>query len=420
MSGSEYFQATYRIASYLPLRVAAEILAGEQSFGTFIQVAGESEALRARHGAVVVDVSEAGQTTEVLPGSYNPKGLDKANLGIVKIAFPEINVGPSLAGLMNTVAGNLYELRDLAAIRLIDLDIPDSVLRAYPGPTAGIQGTRDRISADLEGAIIGTIIKPSIGLPLPELGDLVGVLAGAGIDFIKDDEINCDPPWAPLAGRIKTVMPKIERSADVLGKKTMYAFNVTDDLDAMLRNVDLVERFGGTCIMVTVPTIGLPALRVIREHTELPIHGHRAGFGAFGRSEILGMSYAVYQKCARLAGADHLHVGGVNSKFFERNDSVVESVRAIREPLGRCRSTLPVLSSAQSAATAEVTYELLGSDDVMVLAGGGISGHPLGVAAGVASMQAAWGALRAGKALSVEAESSPALRVALEQFGAGS
>lgn len=419
MAVSGYFRATYRIASYLPLRTAAEILAGEQSFGTFIPVAGESEALRARHGAEVVEVSEVGQTSEVLPGSFNPRGLEKANVGIVRIAFPEVNVGPSLPGLMNIVAGNLYELRDLAAVRLIDLEIPRSVLNAYPGPKAGIRGTRELIRAGHVGAIIGTIIKPSIGLPLSELGDLVAVLADAGIDFIKDDEINGDPPLAPLAGRIKTVMPEIERSADASGKKTMYAFNVTDDLDVMFRNVDLVERYGGTCVMVTVPTIGLPALRALREHTELPIHGHRAGFGAFGRSEMLGLSYAVYQKCARLAGADHLHVGGVNSKFFERNESVVESVRAIREPLGECSPTLPVLSSAQSAATAELTYELLGSDDVMVLAGGGISGHPYGVAAGVASMQTAWAALREGRPLSEEAAENPALRVALEQFGTG-
>lgn len=412
-----WFKATYQIASYLSLAQVAEILAGEQSYGTFTTVAGTSEVLRERHGARVASIHETGYTTAALPGSYNPEALEKARVGLAEVAFPEVNVGSSLVSLLNTVAGNLYELRELAAVKLVDLEIPAGLLNAYPGPAIGVQGTRDMIGRDLTGALIGTIVKPSIGLPLGDLGVLVRDLARAGIDFIKDDEVNGNPPSAPLADRIKVVMPEIERAADATGKKVMYAFNISDDMDTMLRNIDLVEQARGTCVMLTVPTVGLPAVRAVRERTGLAVHGHRAGLGALARSESIGISFAVYQKFARLCGVDHLHVGGFNSKFYETNSSVLASVRAIQEPLGSLTSTLPVLSSAQSAATAEVAYKLIGSDDLLVLAGGGISGHPSGPGAGVESMRLAWEAVRSGRDVHEAAAGSDHLRQALEYFG---
>jgi ribulose-bisphosphate carboxylase large chain len=54
---------------------------------------------------------------------------------------------------------------------------------------------------------------------------------------------------------------------------------------------------------------------------------------------------------------------------------------------------------------------------VLHVAGGGIIGHPLGIAAGVTSMREAWEAAREGVALEVYARSRPALRAALETFG---
>lgn len=238
---TELFRARYRIGSYLPLEKAAAVLAGEQSSGTFTQVPGETAELKEKHAARVAGVTPIDDLTERLPGAWNPDGAPKPRFGVVDIDFPVDNVGASLTSLLNTVAGNLFELREFAALKLIDLDVPQPVLENYPGPTAGIDGTRQRIAPEHKGAVVGTIVKPSVGLPLPELAALVRELAGAGLDFIKDDELNANPPYAPLAERVRTVMPEIERAADVTGKKTMYAFNISDDIDVMLRNVELVE-----------------------------------------------------------------------------------------------------------------------------------------------------------------------------------
>ena len=64
------------------------------------------------------------------------------------------------------------------------------------------------------------------------------------------------------------------------------------------------------------------------------------------------------------------------------------------------------------------TWAGAGTTDLLVLAGGGIHGHPGGAAAGVESMREAWSAAAAGEPLEARAARSDALREALETFGA--
>ena len=78
---------------------------------------------------------------------------------------------------------------------------------------------------------------------------------------------------------------------------------------------------------------------------------------------------------------------------------------------------MPVLSSGQWGGLAHATYSAVGTTDLLVLAGGGIHGHPDGAAAGVASMREAWESAATGEAVEVALERSPALRRATELFG---
>ena len=62
-------------------------------------------------------------------------------------------------------------------------------------------------------------------------------------------------------------------------------------------------------------------------------------------------------------------------------------------------------------------YAALATTDLMQLAGGGIIGHPHGIAGGVASMREGWEAAVAGVPLETYAGSHPSLRAAIEKFG---
>jgi ribulose-bisphosphate carboxylase large chain len=246
-------------------------------------------------------------------------------------------------------------------------------------------------------------------------------MVAAGIDFIKDDELQADGPHCPFNERVSAVMRVINDHAEKTGKKVMYAANLTGEIDEMLARHDHVMAEGGTCVMASMNSIGLPAMKVLRAHSQLPIHGHRNGWGMFGRSPAIGMSYIAFQKLWRVAGIDHTHVNGIDNKFCESNDSVIASARECLTPMFApphpgCE-IMPVFSSGQSAKQAAPTWQALGSVDCMFAAGGGILAHPGGPAAGVRALRQAWEAAVAGIPAEVAARDAPELAAALGAFG---
>ena len=412
--------ATYLIETPFPLEQAAAAMAGEQSSGTFVQLPGETDELRRRHGAEVLRITPLETVAAPsLPGGRVPKGGEPAKYqrAEVLIAYPFENVGPSLPNLMTTVAGNLFELGHFSGLRLLDIDLPQPFADAYPGPQFGIDGTR-RLTGVYDRPIIGTIIKPSVGLSPQETAELVQTLVAAGLDFIKDDELIASPPYSTIEARTQAVMPVIDAHAAKSGRKAMVAFNITGDLDEMRRRHDTVLAAGGTCVMVSLNSVGLTGLIELRKHSQLPIHAHRNGWGALSRHPLLGFSYVAWQKFWRLAGIDHTHVNGLRNKFSEGDESVIEAARACLTPMLGGYTVMPVFSSGQWAGQAPDTYRALGSLDCMYLAGGGIIGHPSGPAAGVRSLQQAWEAAKAEIALETYAATHPELQEALVKYGA--
>jgi ribulose-bisphosphate carboxylase large chain len=413
--------ARYRIETALPLEQAAETIAGEQSSGTFLPVPGETEELKARARAQVLEIKplEAVDAPS-LPGGRQPKGHGGAprfQRAEVTLSFPLANVGPNLPTLLATVCGNLYELSDHSGCKLLDLELPPVFGQRYPGPQFGIAGTR-KLAGVYGRPILGTIVKPSVGLSPAQTAELVRELGEAGIDFVKDDELMADPPHSPLKERVLAVMRVINQLAEKTGKKVMFAFNITDDLDAMFRHHDAVLDAGGTCIMVSIHSVGLPALTELRKRSQLPIHGHRNGWGMFCRHPVLGVEYPAWQKLWRLAGADHLHVNGLQNKFWEPDESVVRSLRACLTPVFRPDDTaMPVVSSGQWGGQAPETYRCAGTADLMYVAGGGIMAHPMGPAAGLRGLRQAWDAGMQGIPLADYARTHEELRLTLEKFG---
>lgn len=411
----ERLLAHYEVESPKSLEHAAKVIAGEQSSGTFLKLAGETDALRQRSGARVERIEEHSQSTAPsLP--TRTKGTCYSR-GVITLSWPLENMGTSLTNVLATVAGNLFELADISALRLLDVEFPDVFSQVYPGPEFGRKGTLD-LAGVSNRPMIGTIVKPSVGLTPKETAQLVRQLIEGGIDFIKDDELQGNGPHCPFAERARHVMHIIHDHANRTGKMPMYAFNITGEIDEMKRNADLVHKLGGTCVMVSLFSIGLAGLTAIRAHSALPLHCHRNGWGVFSRSPDIGIAFRAWQKFWRLAGADHLHVNGIANKFTECDNTVMESARALGENVTRSHTyhAMPVFSSGQTAVQMEQTIAALGHTDFIYCAGGGIIGHPGGVAGGVASIQQAAAAAAQGIPIDEFAKDHEELRLALSTF----
>lgn len=392
-------------------------MAGEQSTGTFTRVPGETDELRERFAARVELVELIEQRPRpALPGAADPVAGGVFEYGRARISFSLENMGANLPTIISTVAGNLFELRQLSGLRLIDIDFPDVLADSFPGPQFGIEGTR-RLANVERRPIIGTIVKPSVGLSPESTAELVTSLGEAGLDFIKDDELMANPPHSPFEDRVKAVMTAINRLADQTGRKLMFAFNISDQLEKMLEHQETVLAAGGTCVMVSLNSVGHVAVEHLRRHSQLPIHGHRNGWGMFYRCPALGMDFKPYQKLWRLAGVDHLHVNGLQNKFCESDDSVVRSIQACLTPMFGGYRAMPVVSSGQWGGQAPETFRRTGTQDLMYLAGGGIIGHPNGPAAGVAAIHQAWEAAEQGVDLDAYARDHAELRQSIEFYG---
>ncbi|MGR3519956.1 MAG: ribulose-bisphosphate carboxylase large subunit family protein [Roseovarius sp.] len=411
---SPRIEADYLIETPVDPRRAAEAMAGEQSSGTFVKVPGETPELHERCAARIEALELLGTVdAPALPGGAPGEAYARAR---VTLSWPLDNTGPDLVNLMATVSGNLFELRQFTGLRILDIRLPDAFATAYPGPKHGISGTRD-LSGVANGPLIGTIIKPSVGFEADQTAELVATLAAAGIDFIKDDELQADGRVCPFEDRARAVMRVINDHAERTGKKVMYAFNLTGEVDQMRRRHDLIRDLGGTCVMVSLNSVGLSGFLGLSRHSDLPIHAHRNGWGYLSRAPMLGWDYAAWSRFWRLAGADHMHVNGLRNKFSEPDDGVMVSAKSLLQPMFADKPCIPmpVFSSGQSAVQPPETFRRLGNADCIYAAGGGIMAHPDGPPSGVQSLRDAWDAAIAGIPADTYAKDHPALAAALGQ-----
>jgi ribulose-bisphosphate carboxylase large chain len=411
----ERITARYFIETPLAVEKAAVVLAGEQSSGTFVAVPGETDELKQRFAARVESIQHLETvTTPAIPGAKTDSGL--YHRAMIEVSWSVENFGYNLPVLVSTLQGNLYELTQFTGLKLMDLEVPPSYAQHFRGPRFGIEGCR-QLTSVFNRPLIGTIIKPSIGLTPEQTAALVQTLAGAGIDFIKDDELLSSSANSPFDKRVDAVMRVINDHAEKTGKKIMYAFNISDDTDAMLRHYEKIVSAGGTCAMVSLNSVGLSGVKKVCDQGQLAIHGHRNGWGMLNRHPLLGIEFPAYQKLWRLAGVDQIHVNGIRNKFWESDDSVVRSIEACLKPMLGGYSILPVISSGQWGGQAPETYRRTKTVDLLYMAGGGIMAHPEGPAGGVMALQQAWQAAVDGLSVEEAAQQYTQFAQSVEKFG---
>jgi len=410
-------KAIYWIETDFPLDKAVKIMAGEQSTGTFVKTPGENSKQVEQYSSKIESIELLGEVGT--PSLFNSKKMNgPIQQAHVTLSWSIDNIGYNIPILLATVAGNLFELAPFSGLKLLDLEFPDSYSKHYTGPKHSIDGTFQKIGLNKGIPIIGTIIKPSVGLDSEATAKQVKLLIEGGLDFIKDDELMGSTKNNSFENRVDACMDVINQYAQANGKKPMYAFNISGTTVEMLKRHDYVLKKGGSCIMINLLWAGLSSIEQISRHSQLPIHGHRNGWGIFSRNSAMGISYTAMSKIWRLAGVDHLHTNGIRNKFCETDESVINSIKACQTPLWSTEDrAMPVISSGQWAGQAFDTYEAIGNSDLMYLCGGGIMGHPNGIRAGIDSVRDAWQAAIEGLKVEAARKKYRAVDEAFKFFG---
>jgi ribulose-bisphosphate carboxylase large chain len=386
--------AKYYVESRLPVKEAAKKICEECSTGTWTEVTTTTQRVEEKYAAKVVDVKD----------------------NIAEIAIPIDDFEPAnIAQFLSIVAGNVFGLKEIKNLRLLDISLPGGLVKSFKGPQFGIEGIRKIVGVERR-PLIGTIVKPKIGLEPPEYSKVVYEAAMGGIDLVKMDETLTDQKFCKLEENVSWVMDILDKVKQSTGKKVLFAVNVTTRQDELVERAEKVLELGANCLMIDIICSGLSSIQILREaNLGAPIYCHRAGHAAFTRSKKHGVRWGVYCKLARLLGADVLHCGTIVGKMHGESDEVLEDYNTLRNDWFFFNPTMPAASGGLHPGLVEGLIKNLGNDIIMNF-GGGIHGHPSGTRAGVTAVVQVLDAIKQGISLKEYTKSHEELRVALEKW----
>ncbi|MBR4285263.1 MAG: ribulose 1,5-bisphosphate carboxylase [Methanocorpusculum sp.] len=337
---------------------------------------------------------------------------------LTRICFPhEIFERGNIPQYLSVIAGNLFGLGKLEAVRLLDIDLPENLCGC--GPKFGIEGVRRIVGTEVSGRPhIGTIIKPKVGLNPKDTAQVAYEAALGGLDLIKDDETLTNQTFCPLFERLEAVMDALDRAKDETGKQVLYAVNVTTGGDRIVELAHKAVSAGANMLMVDVLTAGFSAIQALAEDAAInvPIHVHRTMHGALTRNPHHGIAMRPIAKLVRSAGGDQLHTGSVSGKMGSKAGEVIADNIEITKPLSYLKPVFPVSSGGLHPGKVAAEISKLGTD-IILQAGGGIHGHPEGTTAGTRAMLQAAEAAVLGIPAREYSLSHPELAAALAKWG---
>jgi 2,3-diketo-5-methylthiopentyl-1-phosphate enolase len=390
IDSDEYIIATYYMSfpkAFNPYQIA-QIMAVEQSTGTWIPVPGESPETRKKHVAKVIGVYETPDHEIMIPDEVKWRDY------IIQIAFPYENIGSRLSMLFTAVIGNISMA---GKVKLLDLKFPEKYVEGFKGPKFGIEGVR-KILGVHDRPLLNNMIKPCTGFPAELGAELAYETARGGVDIVKDDELLGNVAFNTVEERVTKYMEAIDKANEEKGEKTLYAINISDDLPDVLENAEKAIELGANCLLVNYLACGFPVLRVLAEDPSInvPIMAHMDCAGIYYVSPFSGVSsHLVLGKLPRLAGADIVVYPAPYGKAPFSEEKYIEVAKAHRYPFYKIKPIFPMPSGGITPSMVPKLMNTLGID-LVVAAGGGIHAHPDGPAAGARAYRAAIDAVLKG------------------------
>ncbi|MFH1126098.1 MAG: type III ribulose-bisphosphate carboxylase [Candidatus Altiarchaeota archaeon] len=380
---------------------AVDAVVGESSIGTWTDISTINEKIR----------------NELRPYAYS---MSKEDF-LVKVAYPlELFELGNLPQLLSSVTGNIFGMKHLQNLRMEDIILPKKYVKSFPGPKFGVRNVRKMLEIK-DRPVVGTIVKPKVGLNPKEWTDAAFEALSGGCDFVKDDENLTDQGFCRFNERAPLVLNMINKLEKSSRRKFGYGCNISASVETMVKRAELIKKHGGMYMMIDVITVGFSGLQYMRNlDLGLAIHAHRAMHAAITRNKKHGISMLALAKLYRLAGVDQLHVGTAVGKM----EGPALEVKAIKDEMlseskDWCglKQVFPVCSGGLHAGHIPELMKLMGKD-IVIQAGGGVYGHPDSPKAGAASMRQAVDAVMEGIPLEEYAKNHGELKRALEKFEA--
>jgi len=378
---------------------ASGAVAAESSIGTWTEVGTEKTYMK----------NLAAKVFEI-------KKLSKRS-ALIKIAYPiELFEPGNMPNILSSIAGNIFGMKEIRWLKLNEIVFPEKLVKSFKGPKYGIEGIRKIVKVK-DRPLIGTIVKPKLGLNSKDHAETAYKAWIGGCDIVKDDENLASQSFNKFEERLKLTFKMKEKAEKETGEKKIYMINVTAETNEMLKRAKLVEDYGNEYVMVDIITTGWSALQTLRNcNFNLVLHAHRAGHAAIDRNPKHGISMKVIARLTRIIGLDQLHVGTIVGKMYEKKEDVLENRKVLIEEFYGLKKVMPVASGGLNPLHVPFLYKTFGKDVVLQF-GGGIHGHPSGTFEGAKAVRQALDAVLQGISLKEYAKKHPELKKAIEIWG---
>ncbi len=385
-----------------------EAIALEQSTGTWVPVSEETPEIREKYSARVLAIHEIPDYEDALPE-------EKVRKFIFLIGFPVANINGQIPQLLTALYGNISMA---GKIKLLDIFLPESFVKNFNGPKFGIEGLRELLGVQHRPVIVA-MFKPCVGMEPKTLGKLLYEMGVGGVDIIKDDELLADPQFCPVEQRLDICLKACDKVHSETGRKVLYAINITDNLDVMFKKAKSAIKQGANCLMVNVYTVSFSAMSALAEDSQInvPILAHPDFAGALFGSPNYGLtSSLVLGKLARLSGADMVIYPSYFGKVPMVKERVIRIGQELTSPFYHLKRVFPGPSAGLHPGVIDKLMDDFGID-VLVGAGGGVHGHPMGISGGVKAFHQAIEAVKSGVPLKEAAKNNKELKLAIEKWG---
>ena len=406
-------------------------------FGNFIETAAHFAA-----------ESSTGTNVEVSTTDSFTRGVDALVYEVdearelMKLAYPvdlfdrNITDGRAMIASFLTLAiGNNQGMGDVEYAKMHDFYFPPEYLRLFDGPATTISDLwrvlgRPHVDG---GFIVGTIVKPKLGLrPRPFADACYDFWLGG--DFIKNDEPQGNQIFAPMKETIPLVADSMRRAQDETGEAKLFSANITadDPFEMIARGEFILETFADladhVAFLVDGYVAGATAITTARRRfPNQYLHYHRAGHGAVTSPQAKrGYTAFVHCKMARIQGSSGIHTGTMSYGKMEGEASDKFTAYMLERDSAEgpyyhqewqgMNPTTPIISGGMNALRIPGFFENLGHSNVVMTAGGGSYGHIDGAAAGARSMRQAEQCWRAGADVVEFARDHNELARAFESF----
>jgi ribulose-bisphosphate carboxylase large chain len=155
---------------------------------------------------------------------------------LVWIAYPWrlFDRGGNIQNILTYIVGNVLGMKKVSALKLLDVWFSPSFLEQYDGPSYTIDDMRKYLDV-YDRPILGTIIKPKMGLIASEYAEVCYDFWVGGGDFVKNDEPQANQDFCPYDKMVKYVKQAMDKAVKETGKKKVHSFNVSAaDYDTMI------------------------------------------------------------------------------------------------------------------------------------------------------------------------------------------